>query len=469
MKKLYIAEKPSVGRVIAASLGIVTPATQEKSYIECANDVWVAWSVGHILELVTIETYLGLPEKTYWSKSLDKLPYFPQTYIYEVKSDKRSLFNNLKSLIKKADVIVNAADADAEGQLLIDEILVHCGVNPDAEYIKRILPNSLEATALQKAMGTEQPNARFRGLRLSAMARGQADFIVGINSTRAFTLANTSGKLMNVGRVKSPTLALVVNREREINAFKPVDYFIPTMVLQDGTELAWKGGNAKTDEHGRIVDKNEADAVAERIKRAGYAAVVTDAKSVEKSVAPPPPYKLSTLQNDMSKRHGISVDKTSEMVQAMYQNKFVTYPRSDCEYLTKSMLAETEKVLSAVRQGGMQREVENADTSIVTKAWNDAKVDASSHHAIIPTGNSPAGLSNDERNVYQAIARRYLAQFYPNSTHRADSLEIESSGEKFAATRIAPLTLGWKSLFSAMEGEDEITDKDELILTRDLS
>lgn len=451
--RLFIAEKPSLAKGIAVHLGRTT--STEDGYLEVNNgqDV-VTWCIGHIFEQADPDTYLpaATPDqlngkgKRRWMRS--DLPIIPKNW--KLRSTNPKQYKIIRGLLTKASEVVVAGDPDREGQLLVDEVLIEAGVNPEAANVKRIWLAALDDESVKRALASLKPNAAYRSMRESALARSRADWLVGMNGSRAFTLS--SGTLITVGRVQTPTLAMVVNRDLLIANFKPVDYFVPFVEMADGTRLDWAGCKSEVreglDPEGRIASKALAEKIAADI-RGGLGWEVTEAENGEVPEAPPLPHSLDSLQVYLNKQHKMSAQRTLDACQSLYErHKLTTYPRSDCRFLPASMFSDREKVLQGI-QSRFGKEVDGASPELKSKCWNDSKITA--HHAIIPTGQPPhSHLDDDERAAFEAISKFYIAQFYPPAVFLEKQLELLFGGEdRFRATEKALLKPGWKSVIGA--------------------
>lgn len=454
--QLWIAEKPSLARGIAAHLGQKTGGDETHIQINGGQAV-MTWCVGHILELKEPDFYLpaSVPEtkagKKVWR--MEDLPIIPKKWELGLKAGMSGQFKAIKSLAKKASEIVVAGDPDREGQLLVDEVLIEIGIDPDAPNIKRIWLPALDDESVQKAIRNLKPNREFRNYRLSAQARSYADWLIGMNGSRAFSV--TSDVPISVGRVQTPTAALVYGRDQLIANFKPKDYFVPYVVMPDGTRLTWhdrKGDHPGIDEQGRIIDKALADEIMASIK-ARCPWIVSRADEEETNQAPPLPHSLDSLAQHLSKAHQMTAQDTLKACQALYEkHKLTTYPRTDSRHLPESMYEERSKILRSLH-ARFRAAVDGADPSLKSKVWNDKKVTA--HHAIIPTGKAPDGqLNADESKAYETITKYYLAQFYPAARYRETSLEILfGDQDTFVASTKSLLSPGWRALFGADEVE----------------
>ncbi len=457
--KLYIAEKPSLARAIAA----VLPGPQQKAegYIRCGNGDLVSWCVGHLLEQAEPEAY----DAAYKQWRLEHLPIVPEQWQLQPRPKLRTQLSVLRKLVKESDQLVHAGDPDREGQLLVDEVIDYLRV-PQAKKraTQRLLISDLNPAAVKRALERLKPNAEFVPLSVSALARSRADWLYGINMTRALTLqgrrAGFDG-LLSVGRVQTPVLGLVVVRDRAIEAFvsKPFYEVLAHLRTERGEAFSarWQPSEACArwqDEEGRVLSRALAQNVADRI--GGKPGEVVEAKRKPGRQPPPLPYNLSALQIDASKRFGLSAQQVLDACQSLYEkHRLLTYPRSDCRYLPLEHHAEAGKIFKAVMQTApaLAEGVAGARAELKSAAWNDAKVEA--HHAIIPTGRAlgPDRLSTPEAQVYELVARQYLMQFYPPWQFNDAELQIRIEGGLFIAKARQTLEPGWKRLLG--KGADE--------------
>jgi DNA topoisomerase-3 len=455
--RLFIAEKPSLARAIADALP--GPRQKRQGYIEFDTGDVVTWCAGHILELAEPEAYR--PEYKTWSAN--HLPIVPDTWRLAVTAP--DLLRTIKGLLPAATEVVHAGDPDREGQLLVDEVLEYLGYRGK---VSRLIVNDLSAPAVRKALAALKSNTNFRGLYDAARARQRADWLYGLNLTRLYTLLGRAGGhegILSVGRVQTPVLGLVVRRDLEIEGFRPAPYYVlmATFASTAGERLkaTWippaKGG-AFLDKESRLASKSHADAIAARI--AGQVGYVTKSDREQTSEPPPLPYCLSELQIEAGRRFGWSPKVTLEVCQALYEvHRLTTYPRSDCAHLPEGQLEQGKAVLETIGRNlaPLQPLVRAADPSLKSRAWADSKVSA--HHAIIPT-TVPfpgAGLGEPERLVYEVIARRYIAQFYPAFRFNQTILELVVQGETFRASGRQPIDPGWHAAIPprAKDGRDE--------------
>lgn len=457
--KLYIAEKPSMARELAACL---KNPQKGNGFIQTAGGV-VTWLFGHVLEQAEPDAYN--PKYKIWRA--DDLPIIPQEWKMEVNPSTVQQFQIVKDLISRADIIVHAGDPDREGQLLVDEVLDFVG---NKKPVKRILLNALDETSILRANADLRDNADFFNLKQSALARRRADWLIGMNLSRAYTL--TARRLghdvtLPIGRVKTPTLALVVRREREILNFKPVDFFTirATFAHANGNFITqFKPSKAMLDllafdSEGRLVDKNFAQELVKKFSTAPLDGKISSYKTTERKESQPLPFSLSTLQVAAGKAFGYTPAQVLDAAQSLYEKKLTSYPRSDCEYLPTTQFNDARRILSNFKRSGdaaLQKLSSHADASIKSRAWNDAKISA--HHAIIPTQKPlTISLTAIELNVYNLVAKNYAVQFYPLHVYDETVVEVNYKGEKFTARGKIVKQLGWREFYVApkVKADDE--------------
>lgn len=450
---LYIAEKPSLGRAIADVLP--KPHKKGDGFITAANGDCVSWCIGHLLEQAEPDAY----DDAFKSWKLEHLPIVPQTWKLMPKTKTRSQLTVLRKLVKQASAIINAGDPDREGQLLVDEVIAYLGVKGDKlNQVQRLLISDLNPQAVKRALGQLRSNREFIPLSTSALARSRADWLYGMNMTRAYTIQGRKvgyQGVLSVGRVQTPLLGLVVRRDDEIADFKPKSFYEVLAHLvtdqQQTFTAKWQPSEAcqpYMDEDGRVLAKGLAENVVARIN--GKPAQVTKIEAKDKRQNPPLPYSLSALQIDAAKRFGLSAKEVLDTCQSLYErHKLITYPRSDSRYLPKEQHALAPKVLDAVLKGAAAL-VDGCDApnpKLKSKAWDDSKVDA--HHAIIPTEKvaNLSSLSSNEAKLYQHVARQYLAQFYPAYMYAETAVEVTIAGGLFTTKARQDKSLGWKQLY----------------------
>ena len=467
MSRLFIAEKPSLGRAIAAALP--GPKKNDQGFIRCGNGDVVTWCIGHLLEQVEPDAY----DERYKKWNMADLPIVPQQWQLRPRKSASKQLTVVRKLLKEAQQIIHAGDPDREGQLLVDEVLDYCKVSQSKkDAAQRLLISDLNLPAVKRALVQMRSNRDFIPLSVSALARSRADWLYGMNMSRAYTLlgqrAGYQG-VLSVGRVQTPVLGLVVRRDEEIEHFVPKDYFTLHALIpyQDDTQqfdirARWKPSEACQpwqDEEGRILNRKLVENVASRI--ANQPATVTESEQKQTRQAPPLPYSLSALQIDAAKRYAMSAQRVLDTCQALYEkHKLITYPRSDCRYLPMEHYAQASIVCEAIRTNAkeLQLAVNGAHLSLKSKAWNDKKVDA--HHAIIPTPKQASvnALSGDEMKVYALIARQYLMQFYPAAVYAEAKLVFDIAGGTFVAKGRQLVSPGWKTLLGKVDDDDNGVD-----------
>ncbi len=465
---LYIAEKPSLGRAIADALP--KPHKKHEGYIEVGNGDCVSWCIGHLLEQAEPDVY----DEKFKSWKFEHLPIIPEKWQLKPKTQTRKQLTVLRKLVKQANRLINAGDPDREGQLLVDEVISYLGVsNTKTKNTQRLLISDLNQAAVKRALGKLRPNQEFVPLATSALARSRADWLFGMNMTRAYTIQGKKvgyNGVLSVGRVQTPLLGLVVRRDQEIENFqsKPFYEVSAHLITKDNEPFTakWKPSEACApyqDEEGRVLSKKLAENVVSRIT--GQPANVDKVTSKEKKQTPPLLYNLSSLQIDCSKRFAMSAQDVLTICQSLYEkHKLITYPRSDSRYLPKEQHKLAPRILSAISHGAPEL-IENMaapNPVLKSKSWNDSKVDA--HHAIVPTEKTPnpASLSGTEKQVYLQVARQYLAQFYPDYVFSETVVDVIIQNGLFIAKAKQDKSLGWKALFKSAKEEKPKDSEREL-------
>lgn len=460
--RLFIAEKPSLGREIAKGLG---GGENKEGYIEISNgeDI-VTWEFGHLLENYSPADY----DEKYKVNRLEDLPIVPEKWQMKLRGpDVKKQFGIIKELLEKADTIVHAGDPDREGQLLVDELLDYLH---NTRPVQRILLNALDEKSVRQALSDLRDNREFEGLSNSAKARSYADWLVGMNLSRAFSVpAKKAGypKALRIGRVKTPTMALVVRREEELKGFHPLTYYQLQIDWRyhEGALIRslWQPDEnmdgLDLDEH--LIDRKQAEALLARLQKALHPAAVSKLEKTEKHEKQRLPYSLSALQVEAGKRFGYDPKTVLQCMQQLYEKKLTTYPRSDCDYLPENQFEDAKEILaclSAVHED-FSLPVQNADLTIKSRAWNDKKISA--HHAIIPTREKCDfnALDEKEQNLYQMVATSYIAQFYPEHIYQSTKIWIECEDETFLATGKTILQEGWKVLYKGTEPPNSKDDE----------
>ncbi|MCM3390908.1 MULTISPECIES: DNA topoisomerase III [Cytobacillus] len=444
MKSLVLAEKPSVAREIARVLGC---RQSHKSYME-GDKYIVTWALGHLIELKMPEHY----DSKYKNWNLEDLPIIPDQMGLKVMKQTSHQYKAIENLAKRKDIkeIIIATDAGREGELVARWILEKIRWR---KTIKRLWISSVTDRAIRDGFQKLKPGKQFEDLYESAVCRAEADWLIGLNVTRALTTKYKDP--LSAGRVQTPTLALVMDREALIQKFVPKEYW--TIRAQIGPLQAdWEKNGEK-----RIFSKEAADGVLSKVK--GQKAVIHSIIRKEKTEPQPLPYDLTELQRDANKRYGFSAKKTSNVLQKLYeQHKLVTYPRTDSRYLTKDMEATMMDRLHGIA-ASYKDEVKpilaNQGKVLAKRVFNNEKV--TDHHAIIPTEERVhlSDLSADERKLYELILRRFLAIFHNPYKYETIHASIEVNSETFTARETAVIDLGYRKV---ERSSDEETGKQSL-------
>lgn len=448
--KLFIAEKPTLARAIANGLG---NQKKDEGCIHCGDNT-VTWCFGHLLMQCWPEDYN--PAYQAWLRK--DLPIIPTEWRLKPKDKVGGQLKIIKNLLAKAKVVVNAGDPDREGQLLVDEVLEYFNWKGPVE---RIWLASLDDRSVKKALASLKNNDQYAPLRDSALARSRADWLVGINATRALSIrAKTQGKyeLLSLGRVQTPTLALVVARDATIANFKSVDHYLPC------AELVHANGNFKAalrlsedmaglDTDGRMVDLKTAESFVTLAK--GQSGEVFDSISEIKTRMPPLPHCLSSLQKAASSKFGFSAQEVLDVAQSLYEKKLTTYPRTDCRYLPNEQFEDAADVLKMLSETADFAEMAgSADANLRSSAWNTKKITA--HHAIAPTGEKPSGLSDKEKKLYGMITAAFILQFHPSVRYEARKITVSLGGNLWDCSGRHILDAGWTRF-----GKDEDDEESE--------
>ncbi|UCL88402.1 DNA topoisomerase III [Pseudomonas sp. HS-18] len=450
--RLFLCEKPSQGKDIGRILG----ATQRGEGCLNGSGVTVTWCIGHLVEAAAPEVYDAALKR--WS--LEQLPIIPQQWRVEVKPKTATQFKVVKALLAKATHLVIATDADREGELIAREIIDLCGYRGP---IERLWLSALNDASIRTALGKLRPSSDTLPMYYSALARSRADWLVGMNLSRLFTvLGRQAGYdgVLSVGRVQTPTLKLVVDRDREIAAFKSVPFWgIDVSLSVEGQAFAalWVAPDGCTDDAGRCLQQPVAQQAAQQIRAAGSVQVVSiETERVREG--PPLLFDLGALQEVCSRQLGLDVQETLEIAQALYETyKATTYPRSDSGYLPESMFAEVPAVLDSLLKTdpSLRPIMGQLDRSQRSRAWNDGKVTA--HHGIIPT-LEPANLSalsEKELAVYRLIRAHYLAQFLPHHEFDRTVAEFSCGQQMLAATGKQVVIKGWRLVLAEPQADED--------------
>ncbi len=448
---LFICEKPSQARDIAAVMGI---QSKGEGYIQAGGHE-VTWCIGHLLEMDDPESYDDA-----WKKwRIEDLPMVPNPWSLHVRKTVSKQYQVVASLVQKAAVIVVATDADREGESIAREMIERLHFTGN---VQRLWLSALDRASISKALSAIQCGSTTEPLYYAAQARQRADWLVGMNMTRAYTLLGRRTGLdavLSVGRVQTPTLALIVDRDRTIENFVSVPYFVNWIEVEAKGRsfrsiLVTRGNPVRTgfDPEGRCIDEAVARTLAEKSQGT---ATVRRADYDQKTSRAPLPFSLSALQQACSKHWGYGAKEVLDIAQALYEtHKLTTYPRSDCRYLPQDQFEESGPILDSIRNNGLfdARILDQMDPSRKSRAWNDRRVTA--HHAIIPTatGLSEATLKEREVKVYRLICQHFVAQFLPDYRYLQSTVLLSTAQLDYRATGRSPIAPGWKQIFAHPQG-----------------
>jgi len=433
-----IAEKPSVARDIAEILGA---KTRKDGYIE-GNGYQVTWTFGHLCGLLEPHEYA--PEWKAWA--LSQLPMIPQRFGIKVMNDSgiQKQFKVIETLMANADEVINCGDAGQEGELIqrwvMQKALCKCPV-------KRLWISSLTEEAIREGFTKLKDQSNYQTLYEAGLSRAIGDWLLGMNATRLYTLKyGKNRQVLSIGRVQTPTLALIVNRQLEIENFKPEAYWELKTVYRDTIFSASKG---------RFSSVEEGTGFLDTVRTADF--VVTDITTKKGIESAPRLFDLTSLQVDCNKKFGYSADETLKIIQSLYEKKITTYPRVDTTYLTDDIYPKIPEILKGIKDYELlTKPLLGAKLPKSKKVFDNKKV--TDHHAIIPTGIHPTVLTDTERAVFDLVARRFIANFYPECKISTTTVlgEVETVEFKVIGKQI--LDMGWRIVFAKAdekEGEED--------------
>lgn len=450
--RLFIAEKPSVAKCIIDVLG---KKKTEKGYYVAQNGDLVTWCFGHLLELAQPDEYLSddIPLTSKGTKRwrYEDLPIFPKKWVNIPKAEKgaKAQLSVISKLLKSCTTVVNCGDPDREGQLLVDEILEHFKCK---KQVLRYISSAQDSASVKKALSSLQPNAKFQGMAMAARARQRADWLIGMNLSRAYTLAHDNKGPITVGRVQTPTLNLVATRDLEIKNFVPKPYFNIKVKLSVNNEPFSADvvleGMTGLDSEQRLIDANVAKQLVSKLKSVD-SFVVTDVTSSQKELEQPKSLSLADLQQYASTNFGFSAKETLDTCQSLYEvHKLTTYPRSDCSFLPEVQHSDAPQVLQSLAKVNPELSalISKADPAIKSKTWNDTKISA--HHGIIPTSQiaDKSALNDKEQKIYSYIVKTYIAQFYPKCVILNTTLKISAGEINLVAKGSVVIKKGFKEV-----------------------
>ena len=427
-----IAEKPSVARDIARIIGATS---SHDGYME-GNGFQVTWTFGHLCTLKEPHDYTPM-----WkSWSLTSLPMIPERFGIKLIDDQgiKKQFSIIEGLMQKAERIVNCGDAGQEGELIQRWVMQKAGAKCP---VSRLWISSMTDEAIREGFSNLKDQADYQPLYLAGLSRAIGDWLLGMNATRLYTLRyGQNRQVLSIGRVQTPTLALIVNRQKEIDNFKPEPYWVLATVYRDTTFTATKG---------KFTSKEEGEEAFKTIE--GKPFTVTKVEKKEGKEQPPQLYDLTSLQVDCNRKFGFSAEMTLNLIQALYERKFTTYPRVDTQYLSDDIYPKCPQTMNGLYQtkfGGVApyaeliKPIGGKPLKKTKRVFDSSKV--TDHHAIIPTGVIPQNLSDAERKVFDLVARRFIGVFLPDCKFSTTTVLGEVDGIEFKVTGKEILDPGWR-------------------------
>ena len=439
-----IAEKPSVARDIADVLGA---KNKKDGYIE-GNGYQVTWTFGHLCTLKEPHEYT--PSWKAWS--LSSLPMIPPRFGIKLINDPgiEKQFRIIESLMQKADEIINCGDAGQEGELIQRWVMQKAGAHCP---VKRLWISSLTEEAIREGFASLKDQSEFQPLYEAGLSRAIGDWVLGMNATRLYTLKyGQNRQVLSIGRVQTPTLALIVKRQQEIENFKPEPYWELKTVYRETTFNSTKG---------KFSSKEEGEKFLETVKNSDF--TVTDVSAKKGTEAPPRLFDLTSLQVECNKKFSYSADMTLQLIQSLYEKKVATYPRVDTTFLSDDIYPKCPNILAGLKDyAGFTAPLAGKELLKSKKVFDNSKV--TDHHAIIPTGVQPQGLTDMEKRVFDLIARRFIAVFYPDCKFSTTTVLGEVDKVEFKATGKQILEPGWRVIFAKEQQEETKENEEERVL-----
>ncbi len=456
--KLFLCEKPSQAKDIGKVLGVLDGRFD--GYFK-KGDVVVTWAFGHILANAMPDAY---GDEFADFGNISALPLLPTEWKMSVSPKAAKQFKVIKGLLAQSQVVVIATDADREGEVIAREILDFCGYRKE---ILRFWTSGLDVTSVKKALAGIMPGTKKESLYHAGLARSRADWLVGMNLSRAYTVAYSAGfgkeHTLSIGRIQTPTLNLVVRRDAAIDGFVSYPYYTLNAEFQTATQerftAAWQVPEELQNSDGLCSDKALVASLAAKLP--GSPAQVLMARRELKKTPPPLPYSLSALQKEAGKLLGLSASKVLTIAQDLYEkHKITSYPRTPCRYLPKSQQGDVPAILDALVNidHSIAAAIALTNPSRDSRVWNDGQVNKHSHHAIIPTVKADfdlAVLNKMEREIYTMVRNRYIAQFYPDYEYDAAVIMVSCCGQQFRATGQTPKIQGWKAFLGNVADDNE--------------
>lgn len=443
MKTLIIAEKPDMGRNIAAAID--PKAKNHRTYLEGETYI-ITWAIGHLIGLAEPEAY----DDKYKKWNINDLPIIPDRFKLVPNRKTIDQLKIIAQLAKRSNLLINACDAGREGQHIFSLIQRHLKLS---QPVKRLWISDLTSETIRKGFAEMKDAAAYENLTKAAKARSEADWLIGMNGSRAFTTKHNV--LLSVGRVQTPVLALIYDRQKQIEAFSSVKFFqVEGHFSQDELKYRgmWQGD--------RLTDPAKAELLARKVK--GKQGRIASYEVKDTKEYPFKLYDLTLLQREANGKYGFSAKKTLDLAQALYEkHKVISYPRTNSNYVTEQNIPDMHKTLASLQGTGYDALVKGANRSLVHKGnkfiCNPAKVD--DHHAILPTNRKASGLTPDELKLYDMIVRRFLSHFYPAAEYKIHTVITEVENERFKTTVKEQISLGWKVVYADQKKDKPKNEK----------
>lgn len=441
--KLCIAEKPSVAKEIATILG----ASQKKDGYFEGNGYWVSWTFGHLCTLKEPHDYTSAWK--WWNMAT--LPMIPSRFSIKVMEDQgvQKQFRTIENLVQRCDEVINCGDAGQEGELIQQWVLLKA---KNQKPVKRLWISSLTEEAIEEGFQNLKDGKDFLNLYAAGSSRAIGDWLLGMNATRLYTLKyGQERQVLSIGRVQTPTLAMIVERQKTIEGFKPEKYWELKTIYRDVLFSSTVG---------RLKTSEKAQSAIDYVKDKEFEVISYEQK--EGKEQPPRLFDLTSLQVEANNKFGLSADRTLKLVQSLYEKKLVTYPRVDTTFLSEDIYPKVPKILQGMKFFSQLTEpLLKEPIRKSKKVFNDKKV--TDHHAIIPTGVVPSGITPEEQHVYNLIAKRFISVFYPDCKVSNTTVLGKVEQVEFKATGKQIIEPGWRVVYQSDKEQDKSKNEENIM------